>query len=59
MEIALDAIEPLAEVVGVVEEQPAGVLRQLAEARVRILAEHVLVLLERLGQRRRRRRPLE
>src|SRR5258705_4289609 len=50
-EIGFDAVEALAQVVRAVEGQAAGTLRQRAQAGMRILAEHVLVLLERLGER--------
>ena len=50
--IALDAVEPLTQIVCVVEREASGVVRQTGEAGARILAEHVFVFLEALRQRR-------
>ena len=50
-EVALDAIEALAEIVGVVEGQPAGAARQLAQRVRGIAAKVVLVVFEPFGVR--------
>ena len=51
VEIAFDPVESLLQIVGVLEQQPARSLRQSAESVVWILAQNVLIILERLRQR--------
>src|SRR5919107_2501245 len=50
VQVVLDPIEPLTQVIGIVEEKATSVLCQLTQARAWILTEHGLIFLHRLGQ---------
>ena len=51
LQVVFDALEALAQVVRVLEEDAACLLRELAQTAAGILAQHVLVVLEALRQR--------